>query len=120
MNIDIYARNPADPNYVDNLLELEDSLNLFKQQIESVLFSQKTAVMGTQDFGCSLDEYIWTFVTSGDDIKQEIARQVDQFCSMARNFSYSVDVNFYRGNIRDIAEIQIEINGTDRFAVLMG
>ena len=58
---DLYARNPTDPNYIIGQLEMENSLELFKQQIENCLFTSKTMVLGDIEFGASLDEYIWSF-----------------------------------------------------------
>ena len=119
MRNDIYNRNTKDPNYTENQLELDDTLELFKQQIESCLFTPKTSVMGTPDFGASLDEFVWSFMSSAEDLQYVVIQQISTYCSLSRNFPYTVDAQFYAGNVRDIAVINIEIDNTDRFNVIV-
>ena len=120
MRNDIYNRSAQDPNYAgDNQLELEDALELFKQQIESVLFTPKTTVMGQLNFGASLEEFIWSFRTSSEELNYAVTNQISAYCSMAPEFTYKVSSTFYAGSIRDIAEITIEINDSTGFNILM-
>ena len=119
MNNDIYNRNPADPNFKVNQIEMDDTLELFKQQIESCLFTPKTSVMGEVNMGASLDEFIWSFRSSADDINFVINEQIQSYCTMAREFPYVVNTQFYAGSIRDIAVLNIEIDNRDRFNVII-
>ena len=119
MEADIYNRNPQDPNYKEGLLELEDQLERFKQQIEGCLFTPKTSVLGDVDFGASLDEYIWSFQSSNADLNYVVNQQIETYCSGASIFSYRVDTKFYAGTVRDIAVISIEIDNTDPFEVIV-
>lgn len=119
MRNDIYNRNPSDPNYLEGQLEMDDTLELFKQQIEGCLFTPKTSVMGDTDFGTSLDEYVWSFRTSASALKTIISRQIQTYCSMSKGYPFSVDVQFYRGTIRDIAQIDIIIDAENKFSVIV-
>ena len=119
MNTDIYNRNSNDPNYTENQMEMDDLLELFKQQIESCLFTPKTSVMGEVNMGASLDEFIWSFRTSADDINFVVNQQIQSYCTMARTFPYVVNTQFYAGTIRDIAVLNIEIDNRDRFNVII-
>lgn len=119
MLVDIYNRNPEDPNFKQNQLELDDLLELFKQQIESCLFTQKTSVLGDVNFGSSLDDYIWSFRTSAEDLNYVINQQIQEYCTMAQYFPYVVNTNFYAGTVRDIAVLNIEIDNRDRFNVII-
>jgi len=120
MRNDIYNRNPDDPNFAENELEMDDTLEMFKQQIESCLFTPKTTVMGSINFGASLDDYIWSYQTSAYDLNYVINDQISTYCSLASLYTYQIKVNFYAGSIRDIAEINIEIdNGRDGFNVIV-
>ena len=116
---DIYGRNPGEPNYKTNQMELDDTLELFKQKIESCLFTPKTSVMGDVNMGASLDEFIWSFRTSADDINFVVNQQIQQYCTMARTFPYTVNTQFYAGSVRDIAVLNIEIDNRDRFNVII-
>jgi len=120
MRNEIYNRNPEDPNYMDGQLTMDDPLEMFKQQIENCLFTTKTMVMGTTDFGASLEDYVWTFRTSEDALANVVNLQIQNYCTMAKYFTYSVNVKFYHGTVRDICHIDVNINQTDNFSVLMG
>ena len=119
MRNDIYNRNVQDPNYLEGQLEMDDTLELFKQQIESCLFTPKTSVLGDTDFGSSLDEYVWSFRTSASALKNIINLQIQTYCSMSTGFPYSIDVQFFNGTIRDIAQIDIIINSENKFSVIV-
>jgi hypothetical protein len=83
---DLYARNPQDPNYIVGQLEMENSLELFKQQIENCLFTSKTMVLGNIDFGASLDEYIWSFSLSSSALKAAVTQQINTYCTLGKYF----------------------------------
>jgi len=119
MRNDIYNRSVEDPNFVSDQLELEDPLEMFKQQIESCLFTVKTSVLGDIDMGASLEEFIWSYRTSSAELNYVINEQISQYCTLAREFPYTIDTKFYAGTVRDIAEINIEIDNTDRFNVVI-
>ena len=119
MQNDIYNRNPGDPNYIVDQLEMDDLLELFKQEIESCLFTQKTSVLGHLDFGASLEEYVWSFKTSENELNYVVTEQLTTFCLLSTYFPFTVKTKFYKGTIRDIAEIHIEIDNRDKFAILL-
>ena len=119
MRNDIYNRNTQDPNYTQMQLEMDDTLEMFRQQIESCLFTPKTSVMGEVNMGASLDEFIWSFRTSADDMNFVVNQQIQKYCTMAREFPYVVNTQFYAGSIRDIAVLNIERNNQDRFNVII-
>jgi len=119
MRNDIYNRNSGDPNFIEGQLEMDDTLEMFKQQIESCLFTPKTSVMGHTDFGASLDEYVWSFRTSASALKAVISRQIQTYCSMSKGYPFSVDVQFFHGTIRDIAQIDIIIDAENKFSVIV-
>ena len=119
MRNDIYNRNVQDPNYIEGQLEMDDTLELFKQQIESCLFTPQTSVMGDIGFGSSLDEFVWSFRTSTSALKTLINKQIQTYCTMSTGFPYSVDVQFFNGTIRDIAQIDIIIDSENKFSVIV-
>ena len=119
MQNDIYNRNTQDPNYVEMQLEMDDNLELFRQQIESCLFTPKTSVMGSVDFGAALDEYVWSFMTSTSDLNFAVVQQISKYCSLSALFTYKVESEFFAGSIRDIAVISIIINNNDQFNVVI-
>ena len=119
MRNDIYNRSEIDPNFKSGQLELDDTLEQFKQQIESCLFTTKTSVLGDLNFGASLEEFIWSYRTSSTELNYVISEQISEYCTLSANFPYKINTTFYAGNIRDIAEINIEIDNRDKFNILI-
>ncbi len=119
MRNDIYNRNEKDPNFTLDQLEMDNPIELFKQQIESCLFTPKTTVMGSPTFGASLEEFVWAFNLSSQDLQYAVIEQIANFCTLASVYSYEVNCEFYAGNVRDIAVINIEIESNDRFNVIV-
>lgn len=111
MAIDIYARNSGDPNFVDDQVEIYNELDLFLQQIELTLLTDKTEVLGSPGFGASLESYIHTLNFPTASIEREITDQINTYCSLSAKFTYSVSVQFYRGETRDIGVVDILIEG---------
>ncbi len=69
--------------------------------------------------GASLEEFIWSYRTSSSELNYVISEQISEYCTLANEFPYTINTKFYAGSIRDIAEINIEIDNTDRFNVVI-
>jgi len=119
MRNDIYNRSESDPNFTPDQLELDDMLEMFKQQIESCLFTSKTMVLGDIQFGASLEEFIWSYQTTGNELNGVVVEQINAYCTLSSMFPYTVNTTFYTGSIRDIAEVNIVIDNRDKFNILI-
>jgi hypothetical protein len=117
--IDIYSRYDGDPNFEEFVLEVNDDFDVFVQQIEMVLTTNKTEVLGDHTFGGSLEDYIHSFNFNENQLKSEISNLINKYCTLSQKFNYSVDVKFFKGSIRDIGLIDIIVDGTKVFGILI-
>ena len=117
--VDIYIRNEDDPNFKSDIIESNDELDMFKSQIEMVLTTNKTEVLGDYLFGGSFEELIHTFDFNENQIRTEVTRLISGYCTLCQKFSYDVKVKFYRGSVRDIGLVDIIIDGTKMFGILI-
>jgi hypothetical protein len=88
-------------------------------QIQTILFTDKREVMGSHQFGCSLEQLIYDFGLNEYDIKSTINEQILMYCPLAMNYALDVQISFMKGNVRDIAFIDITINSSHAIKVRM-
>ena len=107
---DIYSRGPAENKYAPNTIDVTDGLSQLILKIENVLFTRKGDVLGVPDFGCNLEDLIYEFNFNNYKIKEVIEKQINVYCPLAQTHTVEVDVSFQRGEVRDIAYVDILIN----------
>lgn len=117
--VDIYIRSETDPNYRQGFIENNDQLDMFLTQIEMALVTNKTEVLGDYSFGGSLEQLIHTFNFNATQIKSEITRLITGYCTLSQKFTYTVEVSFYKGTQRDVGLIDIIVDGTKMFGVMI-
>lgn len=113
MSVEINIRKKEDKLETNNLLEM------FLQQIEMVMSTRKTSVLGATDMGVSFEYYLHTFKTNKSELQQIIKQQIDDYCNLAGRFSYEIFVDFYKMEFSDalIVDIVVERENTVRVVV---
>jgi len=106
---DIYIRRPQRSLYSKNDVETNDMLTMFLQEIEMVLGTPPTTVLGRADFGVGLRSYLWDFNVGESELKQAINQQITLNCALSGEFNYSIDVQFYEVGNSDSAIIDITV-----------
>jgi hypothetical protein len=106
---DIYIRRPQRSLYSENDVETNDMLIMFLQQIEMVLGTPPSTVLGKADFGVGLHSYLWDFNVGESELKQAINQQINLNCSLSGEFSYKIDVEFFEVGNSDSAVIDITV-----------
>lgn len=109
---DIYIRDENDTNFDPDRVEVEDPLSMFLQELIMLFDTRRTEVLGEDLMGGSLDAMVHKLNFNGDQIKQEMKRQINLFSEMAKVFDYDIEVRFFRGTVEDIAAIDVLIDGS--------
>ncbi len=111
---DIYSRGEAENKYNPNIVEVTDELSQLILKIENVLFTRKGEVLGVPDFGCNLDDLIFSLVLNESVIQQRINSQIQSYCLLDYDTRYNVDtrVSFFQTEGRNGALVDIYINET--------
>ena len=107
MATDIYIRRPNRTNYSADNIETNDKLEMFLQEIEMVLGTPPTTVLGRSDFGVGLQSYLHNFNVGESELKTAINQQITLNCPLAGDFSYTISVEFYKVGASDSAIIDI-------------
>jgi phage baseplate assembly protein W len=110
--MELYIKTGGDPNYNPREVQTKDEVKQLITQIETVLFTNKGEVLGDVDFGCSLNDMIYTLNANEFRLRSEIEKQIGKYCPLASKYNVEVVVSFVRGEVRDEAYIDITIDNT--------
>jgi len=113
--MELYIKYPSDPNYDETQVQTNSEIETLITQIQTLLFTNKREVMGTPNFGCSLEELIYDFGSNEHNIRSRITDQINHYCPLATKYNIKTEVNFMKGEVRDIAYIDITIDS--RYAI---
>ena len=119
MELDMYIRNPDDPNFKPGIVEIWDDLEMFIQQIEMVLMTERGEILGEPDFGANLEYYVHGLNINSGRIERLVQNQIVEYCTLASKFPFTVSMSFYKGDVRDIGLLEIEIDNTIKFNVVV-
>ena len=108
---DFYTREKKSKNFNSNQLEVSDELSQLILKIENTLFTNKTEVLGVTDYGCNLNELIFSLVLNESVIERKINQQINAYCIVENNkFNVNTTVKFFKNEERDGALVDIYIN----------
>lgn len=108
--MELYIKTIGDPNYDKNGVDVENELSQLLIQIETILFTNKGDVLGDSNFGADLEKMIYSFSLNEFELKRAIEDQIEMYCPLARKYDTKVDVEFSRGEVRDIAQLNITVD----------
>ena len=108
--MDFYVRVKGDPNYDQTKVHSESELSQLIGQIETMLFTNKGDVLGEPQFGANLEDLVYSLSYNESQIAAVIETQMEIYVPLAVKYNVQTTVEFYKGNIRDIAQINIEID----------
>lgn len=115
---EIYITNQFEPGYQPGQIEESDSLRTLLQKIRMIMFTRKGEVLGDPNFGLSLEDLLFEFGFSANELKTAFSQQIAAYLPEASDFDLSLDINFVPGTVRDLAYIDIYVNGTKSFGVV--
>ncbi len=116
---DIYTRIEGDPGFVRDKIEITEDLDYLLTQIEVILFTEPTEVLGDKMLGADLEKLIFSTNVSAGTIEDAIRNQIKIYCNALAN-TYNVDTKceFYKGVDRDTAVLDITIDGRTAVGLL--
>ncbi len=116
---DIYTRIEGDPGYVRDRIEITEDLEYLLTQIEVILFTEPTEVLGDKMLGADLEKLIFSTNVSAGTIEDVIRNQIKMYCMDLSN-TYNVDTRcaFYKGVDKDTAVLDITIDGTTAIGLM--
>jgi phage baseplate assembly protein W len=105
--MDFYVKDLGDPNFDINKVHSESELAQVLTQIETMLFTNRGEVMGEPDFGANLEDLVYSLELNEQAIQATIRDQLNYYVPLAQKYNTQITVQFYKGNVRDIAQIDV-------------
>jgi hypothetical protein len=115
---EIYIGNQFEPGFLPNKIEESDSVRTLIQKIRMIMFTRKGDVLGDPGFGLSLEDLLFEFGFSANEIKTAFGQQLASYVAEAADFDLQLEINFVPGTVRDLAYIDIYVNGNKSFGVV--
>jgi len=119
MAIDLYSRNVDVAKYQTDVLEISDEVSHLVLQIENLLFTRKKEVLGMQDYGIDLEDLLFTLQSNEGEIRSAIVSQINDYCPLSSGYVVDVNVSFLRGQIRDIAIVDITVDNRKALSIML-
>jgi hypothetical protein len=108
---DFYSRDIEAPKYQSTKLEVDEALDDLIIKIENTLFSRRTSVLGAPDFGCNLDDMIFSLTSNEDTIRNVCGQQIVEYCLTGDDgFAVDVQVQFFQTAERSGCFIDVFVN----------
>ena len=108
--MELYIKTIGDPNFDPLKVHSNGEIAQLITQIETVLFTNKREVLGKPNFGCNLEDLVFSLNYNNYQIKERVDQQINAYCPLAKKYRVSAEVNFVKGTVRDIAYIDITID----------
>jgi phage baseplate assembly protein W len=108
--MEFYIKYIGDPNYQADQVQNNGEIEQLITQIETTLFTDTGDVLGSPDFGCALEDMIYELNQTESAIKNVIDSQIRSYCPLAGKYNVVSKVSFFKGEVRDIAYIDITID----------
>ena len=116
---DISLKTEGDPMYIPDELELQNEVEILKQQIAMILYTRKHDVMGERMLGANLEDLIYSLRSTEGLIESTVMTQIKMFCPAANRYTVKARVNFFKGTTRDIAILDITIDNLTKFGLIL-
>jgi len=115
---ELYISNQLEAGYLPGKIEESDSVKALLQKLRMIMFTRKGEVLGDPNFGLSLEDLLFDFGFSSNELRKAFDQQIAAYVVEAQEYDLRLEVNFVPGTVRDLAYIDIYVNGTKSFGVV--
>ena len=119
MVIEIYIRNPEDPNYRYGVFEHSDPIESIISKIRMILGTTQGQVLGDLNFGVGIEDLIFETRINKLELEEKIKKQVQQYISESSKFKIEPSVSFGKADGFDFCVIDFYINDEKAIGVLV-
>lgn len=94
---------------LDSRYILEDPIDCAIQELDLILGTECTELLGDPMFGVSMEQFLWQTTPSNSQVKEYIQDKIIQNTLFCKELNTTIDVETVEGTIRDIYLIKITI-----------
>ena len=116
---EIYVKNPEDPNFKINILHHSDPIESIISKIKMIFGTRQGQVLGDLNFGLGLEDKIFETRINKIQLEEDIKRQIGQYVTESSKYKIVPSVSFGKAKGYDYCIIDIYIDGTKSFGILI-
>lgn len=94
---------------LDSRYILENPIDCAIQELDMILGTECTEMLGDPYFGVSMEQFLWQTTPSPSQVQSYIQDKITQYTLFCRQMKTKIDVETVEGTIRDIYLIKITI-----------
>ena len=108
---DIYIKSKDHPRFHSDRIIEDDVIETIVQKLEMTLFTNKGTLIGSPNFGCNLEFFLWETKVPATNLKEIISEQINLYIPELITLGYTFELELYEGSFRDILYLKFVING---------
>lgn len=94
---------------LDSRVLIDDEFDLAIQEIDLVLNTNNTELIGDVDYGVNLETFLWTLSPTTSDLNNYITSKIKAYCPLSNKYQVNVNTQYYKGSYRSIYVITISL-----------
>jgi hypothetical protein len=115
---EIYCRNLSDPQFNSQQLETTNAIEALLTKLRMIMFTNRGEILGQPDLGLDLEYHLFELNFNSFQLQQNFLGQIAKYVPEGSFYRIDIEVNFVPGTVRDIAYIDIYIDGTRYLGVV--
>ena len=116
---EIYIRDPEDPNFVINVLHHSDPIESIISKVKMIFGTRQGQVLGDLNFGLGIEDLVFETRVNKMQLEEDIVRQIGQYVTETSKYKIKPNVSFGKADGYDYCIIDVFINETKAFGVLI-
>lgn len=99
---------------IDSRVFLDDSLDCAIQEIDLLLNTNNTELIGDTNFGVELETFLWTLTPTTVELQKYITDKINFYTYYCKKFIVDVNVTYLTGEYRSIYLVEITFRSKDK------
>jgi hypothetical protein len=92
---------------LDNSKVIESPYDAAIQELDLLLGTNCTEVLGNPGFGVNMEQFLWQMTPSPMEVQSYIQRKIIENTYWCNKLNVNIEVNVIKGSLRDIYEVKI-------------
>jgi hypothetical protein len=94
---------------IDNRVLLTTELDCALQEIDMLLNTENTELLGYTNYGVNMEQFLWTLTPTTNELRKYINEKLANFTTYVTRFNYEVHCFRYDGEYRSIYVVNITL-----------
>ncbi len=116
---DINLKISGDVGFEESDVEIQTEVEVLKQQIAMILYTRKHDVLGEPYLGANIEDLIYSLRSTEGLVENTVMEQIKLYCPASNRYTVQARVKFFKGNVRDIAVLDILIDNRYKFGLIL-